>query len=69
MMVDRVGRPPPDHPKAENKPPKRLLDPSKVPAVEPVALKAVPPADAPEGTQIQVVGYAQSLLDAKEVQG
>lgn len=30
-------------------------------------LFAVPPADAPEGTQIQVVGYAQSLLDAKEV--
>lgn len=31
-------------------------------------LFAVPPADAPEGTQIQIVGYAQSLLDAKEVQ-
>ncbi|WP_405218210.1 hypothetical protein [Agrococcus sp. Ld7] len=30
-------------------------------------LFAVPPADAPEGAQIQVVGYAQSLLDAKEV--
>lgn len=30
-------------------------------------LFAVPAADAPEGTQIQVVGYAQSLLDAKEV--
>lgn len=31
-------------------------------------LFAVPPADAPEGTRIQVVGYAQSLLDAREVQ-
>lgn len=31
-------------------------------------LFAVPPADAPEGAQIQVVGYAQSLLDAREVQ-
>ncbi len=29
----------------------------------------VPPADAPEGAQIQVVGYAQSLLDAREVEG
>jgi spore germination cell wall hydrolase CwlJ-like protein len=35
-----------DHPKAENKQPKRLLHQSQVPAVEPVALKAVPPADA-----------------------
>ncbi|WP_347757010.1 hypothetical protein [Agrococcus sp. ProA11] len=31
-------------------------------------LFAVPPADAPEGSQIQIVGYAQSLLDAKEVE-
>jgi len=31
-------------------------------------LFAVPPADAPEGAQIQVVGYAQSLLDAREVE-
>ncbi len=31
-------------------------------------LFAVPPADAPEGARIQVVGYAQSLLDAREVQ-
>ncbi len=30
-------------------------------------LFAVPPADAPEGTQIQVVGYSQALLDANEV--
>ena len=30
-------------------------------------LFAVPPAGAPEGTQIQVVGYSQSLLDAREV--
>ncbi|WP_146792149.1 hypothetical protein [Agrococcus baldri] len=30
-------------------------------------LFAVPPADAPEGAQIQVVGYAQSLLSAQEV--
>jgi hypothetical protein len=30
-------------------------------------LFAVPPADAPEGAQIQVVGFAQSLLDAREV--
>ena len=30
-------------------------------------LFAVPPADAPEDAQIQVVGYAQSLLDAREV--
>lgn len=28
----------------------------------------VPPADAPEGAQIQVVGYAQSLVDAREVE-
>lgn len=31
-------------------------------------LFAVPAADAPEGAQIQVVGYAQSLLDAREVE-
>ncbi|MCR8670901.1 hypothetical protein NWP09_07050, partial [Agrococcus sp. HG114] len=31
-------------------------------------LFAVPPADAPEGTQIQVVGYSQSLISAREVQ-
>ena len=30
-------------------------------------LFAVPPADAPEGAQIEVVGYTQSLLDAKEI--
>lgn len=30
-------------------------------------LFAVPPADAPEGTQIQVVGYSQALLGANEV--
>jgi hypothetical protein len=30
-------------------------------------LFAVPPADAPEGTRIRVVGYSQALLDAKEV--
>lgn len=27
----------------------------------------IPPASAPEGTQIQIVGYAQNLLDAEEV--
>ncbi|WP_413319501.1 hypothetical protein AA0Z99_03510 [Agrococcus sp. 1P02AA] len=32
-------------------------------------LFAVPPADAPEGAEIQIVGYAQTLLDASEVQG
>ncbi len=31
-------------------------------------LFSVPPADAPEGTQIQVVGYSQSLVSAREVQ-
>ena len=31
-------------------------------------LFAVPPADAPDGTQIEVVGYSQSLVSAKEVQ-
>jgi hypothetical protein len=31
-------------------------------------LFAVPPADAPEGTQIQVVGYSQALVSAREVQ-
>lgn len=31
-------------------------------------LFAVPPADAPEGTQIRVIGYSQSLIDAREVQ-
>lgn len=30
-------------------------------------LFAVPPADAPEGTRIRVVGYSQALLDAREV--
>lgn len=30
-------------------------------------LFAVPAADAPEGTQIQVVGYTESLLDAREI--
>ncbi|WP_143143669.1 hypothetical protein [Agrococcus sp. Marseille-P2731] len=32
-------------------------------------LFAVPPADAPEGAEIQIVGYAQTLLDASEVPG
>ena len=32
-------------------------------------LFAVPPASAPEGAQIQVIGFAQSLLDAREVDG
>ncbi|WP_306231210.1 hypothetical protein [Agrococcus beijingensis] len=31
-------------------------------------LFSVPPADAPEGTQIQVVGYSQALVSAREVQ-
>ncbi|MCH1882779.1 hypothetical protein [Agrococcus sp. ARC_14] len=32
-------------------------------------LFAVPPADAPEGAQIQVIGYGQALLSADEVEG